>query len=189
MNPVESVPGHFSARQYLEMSECGIIPEDERVELLDGLIVAMAPPSPPHDAAVHRVMYALLRKLGLDVTLRVQASFVAGSTSVPQPDLAVVPGGTEDYADHHPSSAFLLVEVAQTSVTQDRLTKAAIYARAGVPCYWAVNLRDRCVEVFREPDRLAARYSQVTRATGTDELVIDGFPDVTFEARELLPPF
>jgi Uma2 family endonuclease len=170
------------------MSECGIIPEDERVELLDGLIVAMPPPSPPHDSAVQRVMYVLLRKLGLGVSLRVQSSFVAGDASVPQPDLALVPGGLDDYLDRHPSRAWLLVEVAHTSVSQDRLTKAGIYARAGIPCYWVVNLRDRCIEVFREPDRFAARYAQATRASGTEPLVIDAFPGVTFEARELLPP-
>lgn len=71
---------------------------------------------------------------------------------------------------------------------QDRLTKAAIYARTGILSYWIVNLRDRCVEVFRAPDRFRAAYTSVTRATGDDPFSIDAFPGVSFTAAELLPP-
>ena len=181
-------PGHFTVRRYLEMAECGIISDDDRVELLDGLIIAMAPPSPLHDSAVSCVQYALHRKLGLDVVVRVQSTFVVGRDSAPQPDIAVVPGSIDDYWDSHPTKAHLLVEVAVSSVLQDRLTKAAIYARAGVPCFWIVNLRDRCVEPMSEPDRFAARYRQIARATGSNPLAIDAYPHVSFEARELLPP-
>lgn len=188
MNEAGVQAGRFSVERYLEMAECGIISEDDRVELLGGLIVAMTPPTPLHDSAVTRVHYALQRMLGSQVLVRVQCSFVAGHDSAPQPDIAVVPGGPDDYWDEHPSRAHLLVEVASSSVLQDRLTKAAIYARAGVPCYWLVNLRDRCVEAFREPDRFAGRYASVSRATGSDTLTIDAFPGATVEASELLPP-
>jgi Uma2 family endonuclease len=67
------------------------------------------------------------------------------------------------------------------------VTKASIYARAGVPCYWIVNVRDRCVEVFRDPDRFKACYRETRRATGQDPIRIDAFPDIVFEAREFLP--
>jgi Uma2 family endonuclease len=182
----DSLP--ISADRYFEMMECGIISPDDRVELLDGLLVAMAPSTPPHDSTIHRVQYALLRKLGLGVLVRVLSSWIAGDISVPQPDLAVVPGDADSYFDRHPAAAHLLVEVAQSSVLQDRVTKASIYARAGVPCYWIINVRDRCVEVFRDPDRFKACYNEAWRATGHDVIRIDAFPDVAFEARELLPP-
>jgi Uma2 family endonuclease len=186
----ESEPGspRISVERYFEMQECGLISPDDRVELLDGLIVAMSPSTPSHDAVVSIVQYALLRKLGLDVATRVQSSFLAGEKSVPQPDIAVVPGTVQTYTERHPARAYLLVEVAQSSVAQDRLTKASIYARAGIPCYWIVNVRDRCVEVFRDPDRFKACYLETWRATGDDVIRIDAFPEVAFEACELLPP-
>ena len=179
--------GHYTVDRYFALAECGILAPDDRVELLDGLIVAMPPPTPSHDNSAHRVLYALLRKLGLEVVVRVQTTFVVGADSAPQPDIAVCPGDSETYQQHHPRQAHLLVEVAMSSLAQDRLTKSAIYARAGVPCYWIVNLRDRCVEVYREPDRWKSEYRSVTRTTGSDILTIDDFPGVTFEAADLLP--
>ncbi len=188
MSDINSQSGHYDVEQYLALAECGLIAPDDHIELLEGLIVAMAPPSPPHDFGVARVQYLLQRRLGLDVFVRVQMSFVAGADSVPQPDLAIVPGTPEHYARRHPTKAHLIVEVAHSSLPQDRLTKAAIYARACIPCYWIVNLRDHCIEVFREPDPWKRCYEVVTRATGSQTLTIDAFPGVTFEADELLPP-
>jgi len=187
MNVDESAPGHYTVEGYLELGPCGILSPDDRVELLDGLVVAMAPSSPGHDDAVERVQYALLRKLGLGVSTRVQSSFLAGSHSVLQPDVMVLPGHPGDYADRLPARALLVVEIALSSLAQDRLTKSAIYARAGVPCFWIVNLRDGCVEVYRDPDRWKSVYRGITRATGSDPLCIDDFPGVTFEASEFLP--
>jgi len=179
--------GHFTTERYFELAECGILSPDDRVELLEGLIVAMPPPSPRHDTAVERVQYALLRGLGLGVSTRVQCSFAAGGDNVPQPDVMVLPGKPGDLDQRLPTRAHLIVEVALSSLPQDRLTKSAIYARAGVPCYWIVNLRDHCVEVHRDVDRWKGEYRSVTRAAGDDALVIDDFPDVTFRAGDFLP--
>ena len=187
MNTNEPAPGHYNVERYLELGECGILSPDDRVELLDGLIVAMAPPSPRHDAAVTRVQYALLRKLGLEVSTRVQCSFVAGDQSAPQPDIMVIPGSVGDHDDELPTRAHLVVEIALSSLAQDRLTKSAIYARAGVPCYWIVNLRDRCVEAYRDPDRENASYRDIQRVHDAGTLAIDAFPGVSFDAAELLP--
>jgi Uma2 family endonuclease len=184
----EPAPGLFSATRYLGLSECGIISPDDKVELLEGLIVSMAAQSAPHASTVYRVQTVLQRKLGPRTVVRSQMTFLAGDRSVPEPDIAVVPGPAEDYFEKHPSQAHLIVEVAHSSVIQDRITKAAIYARAGIPCYWIVNLRDRCVEVFGEPDRFKARYTNIERATGTQAFSIEAFPAVVFTAAELLPP-
>lgn len=187
MNTAGTPAGHFTATRYLELGDCGILSPDDRVELLDGLVVAMPPPSPRHDTAVERVQYALLRGLGLDVSTRVQCSFAAGNDSVPQPDVMVLPGKPGEHDHRLPTRAHLVVEVALSSLPQDRLTKPAIYARAGVPCYWIVNLRDGCVEVHRDVDRWKAEYRSVTRAVGQDPLVIDEYPTVIFRAADLLP--
>jgi len=187
MNETASSLGHYTVEQYYALADCGVLAPDDRVELLDGLIVSMPPRSDEHDAIIHVVLYSLLEKLGLEVGVRVQAPFVVGGTSVPQPDLAIVPGKARDYLLAAPTKAHLVVEVSKSSLPQDRLTKSAIYARAGVPCYWIVNLRDRCVEVYREPDRWKSEYRSVTHATGSNILVIDEFPDVRFEAADFLP--
>lgn len=187
MGTVDIRVGHFTTERYLELGECGILSPDDRVELLDGLIVAMPPPTPLHDSGVQRGFYTLLRGLGFDVTIRGQSAFLVGSDSALLPDLAVVPSSPDDYASRHPTRAHLIVEVALSSLPQDRLTKSAIYARAGVPCYWIVNLRDHCVEVYRDVDRWKAEYRSVTRAVGDDLLTIDEFPGVTFRAGDFLP--
>jgi Uma2 family endonuclease len=189
MNTADTQPGHFTTDRYFELGECGILAPDDRVELLDGLIVAMPPPTPLHDSAVQRGSYALLRGLGLGgtATVRVQSTFLVGSDSALLPDLAVVPRSPDDYATRHPTRAHLVVEVALSSLPQDRLTKSAIYARAGVPCYWIVNLREGCVEVYRDLDRWKAEYRSVTRAVDRNPLVIDDFPGLTFRAADFLP--
>jgi Uma2 family endonuclease len=187
MDTANEQSGRYTAERYLELGDCGILAPDDRVELLDGLIVSMPPPTPSHDSCVHRALYALQRGLGIEVAIRVQSTFLAGRHSVLQPDLALVPGSHDDYATRHPSRAHLVVEVSLSSLPQDRLTKSAIYARAGVPCYWIVNLRDGCVEVHRDVDRWKGEYRSITRAVGDDALGIDEFPGVTFRAGDFLP--
>lgn len=179
--------GHYTVERYFALGDCGILSPDDHVELLDGLVVAMPPPTPSHDSAVHCGLEALQRGLGLGAAVRVQATFLVGDNSALQPDLAVVPGSHRDYATRHPTRAHLIVEVALSSLAQDRLTKSAIYARAGVPCYWIVNLRDGCVEVYRDVDRWKSEYRSVTRAGGEDTMVIDDFPGAVFRAADFLP--
>jgi len=179
-------PGRVTAKAYFAMAECGILAPDDRVELLAGLIVAMSPHSPGHDATIDRINRALQRALGPEVLIRIQSSFPVSDSSVPEPDISVVPGAPEDYFEAHPTRAHLIVEVAHSSVPQDRLTKAPIYARAGVPTYWLVNLRDRCVEVFRDPED--GKYRSVERLTGSQLCSIDELPSARLTAEDLLPP-
>ena len=177
-----------SATSYLRMAECGLIAPDDRTELLEGVIVSMPPATPLHDNSVHRVQYALLRALGLDACIRVQSAMVTGSRSVPVPDVAVVPGSSNDYDRAHPTRAHLVVEVAQSSLPQDRLTKAALYARAGITDYWIVNLREGVVEAYGNVDREAGLYRSIARASGNDLLTLEAFPGIGIRAGDLLPP-
>jgi len=148
----EANTSRYTVEQYFDLVTQGILQPDDRVELLEGVIVAEPPMDPPHASGISRVDRALRRTLGEQVLIRVQAPFIVGGYSVPEPDVAVVPGTVADYDGHHPTQALLVVEVAASSLPQDRLTKSRIYAAAKVPEYWVVNLRDRCVEIFRDPD-------------------------------------
>jgi Uma2 family endonuclease len=182
-----SEPTRIPASQYLHLVEVGVLEEDDRVELLEGVIVAMAPPNPAHDAGTMRATYALMRVVGERATVRTQCSFVAGHWSVPEPDIAVVPGRVDDYLEAHPTMAILLVEIADSSLKQDRLSKSRIYAAAGIPEYWIVNLRESVVEVMRDPDPATALYRDVRTVRSGDELELVALPSARLAVADLLP--
>ena len=142
----------FTVDQYHQMIETGIIKEDDRVELLDGWIVQKMPPNPPHSQAVRRLNRWFTRALGEDWVLGVQDPATM-THSEPEPDLVIARGPEERYGDRHPGplDIALVIEVADTSLSEDRSAKFSIYARARIPIYWIVNLIDRRVEVYTQP--------------------------------------
>jgi Uma2 family endonuclease len=98
-----------------------------------------------------------------------------------------VPGALRDYDEAHPTIALLVVEVSDTSLKQDRLTKRAIYAAGGIPEYWIVNLRDHCVEVRRNPEPEERRYASVLIAHRGQRIDLVGLPGVSVAVDDLLP--
>jgi Uma2 family endonuclease len=181
-----SEPTRMTVVHYLGLVEDGVLGPDDRVELLEGVVVAMAPQNPPHAAGVARVDGAIRKAIGDRAHVRPQLSLVLAH-SVPEPDLAVVPGTADDYQTSHPRTALLVVEIADSSLKQDRLSKAAIYAAAGIPEYWIVNLVDEVVELMRGPDREAARYRDVHDAARGERLELVALPGAALDASELLP--
>ncbi len=134
--------------EYERMVETGVF-GDDRIVLLYGMIVRMTPHGPPHDATLSRLARLLERAIPPSAEVRIQCSFAASDGSEPEPDVAVVPH--RDYDEAHPSQAFLIVEVAHSSLAIDRGAKARLYAECGVPEYWVVDVVGRCVEVHAEP--------------------------------------
>lgn len=148
----------ISVDAYHRMIDGGVF-ASERVELVEGVIVAMSPHSSEH-ARVVSALQKVFRALGDEWAVRCQLPLTL-ARSEPEPDLAVCPQPLEDAAPRHPTTASLVVEVARSSLELDR-AKATIYAEAGVIEYWLVDVVTRRVEVFREPD--GARYRVVTVA-------------------------
>ncbi len=142
----------FNVDQYHRMIEQAILPEGERFELLEGILVKSMTKKPPHAVATGLVSDALTAALPDGWHVSVQDP-VTTTESEPEPDLKVVRGQRRDYVDRHPGSADvgLIVEVADTSLLTDRGIKKRIYARAGVPFYWVLNLLERRLEVFSDP--------------------------------------
>ncbi len=140
----------FTREEYRRLAAAGILHEDERVELIEGEIVQMTPIGPEHVAATHSLYDYLRRIFGKGYTVRMQAPLTLGA-SEPQPDLAVVAGDPRDYAHAHPTHALLIIEVAQSSLPYDREVKSSLYARAGIPDYWVLDLDHRRLEVYRDP--------------------------------------
>lgn len=87
--------------------------------------------------------------------------------------------------DAHPTQALLVVETSSASLTHDRTVRARVYAKAGIPEYWIVNLEDRCIEIFRDPDPAAARYRTTARCPATEMLASSAVPGLTVEAGTL----
>ena len=156
---------------------------DEKVELLYGRLVVMSPQGTRHAGVIQRLTMILAREVGERAEVRVQLPLAVSDTSEPEPDLSIVERG--DYLDQHPSRALLVVEVAESSVAEDR-AKAGLYAACGVPDYWIVNLKRGVVEVYREPDE--GRYSNVSRHERGGALSLVAFPDVSISLDQILPP-
>jgi len=146
----------FSVEEYHRIVEAGILDEDERVELIDGRILKMTPIGSQHAAYVS-FLNRKLRPLEEAAIMRVQDPIILDDETEPQPDIAVVKLKANAYADSHPHAedVLLLIEVADTSLEEDRLIKLPRYAGSGIPEVWIVNLIENIVEVYREPFTLA----------------------------------
>jgi Uma2 family endonuclease len=184
----QDVPGRYTVAQYQDLVRQGVLGPDDRVELLGGVIVVMSPKNPWHDTAVHCVFDTLRRAVGDRAAVRCQSTLVLEPGSAPEPDVAVVPGTITDYVAAHPRTALLVVECADTSLPQDRLSKSRIYAAAGIVEYWIVSRRDDAVEVFREPDPAAAIYGSRHLARRGEHIALVAFAGSEVAVGDLLPP-
>lgn len=179
--PPETVRG-LKRSEYERLAVTGVF-ESERVELLYGAIVRMSAKGPTHEAVIERLNEALVvLALAGRASVRIQCAFAASDDSEPEPDVAVVPRKAYDEAP--PSSAHLLIEVAESSLRLDRTTKAKLYAESGVPEYWVVNLVDRRVEVYTEPAR--GEYTRVTPMRPGEVLRPTAFPDLEIPVDRLI---
>src|SRR5258706_15349259 len=164
----------------------------ERLELLDGLLIVGEPQGSPHAAIVMHVGQVLTSAFGAGWHARLQAPLALDDDSEPEPDVAVVTGAALDYLAAHPSRAALIVEVAESSLRLDRRFKAELYARAGLPEYWIVNVVERALEVHRDSQavtgddvRAVYRAVEVLRPPATVTPV--AAPAVAIPVADLLP--
>lgn len=160
--------------EYDKLIETGILTPGDKIELLGGQLCVSEPQNSPHARAISLGLEAIQRALAPGWHVRVQLPIALDDESEPEPDLAVISGGPRDYEDH-PSRAALVVEIADSRLALDREHKGSLYARAGLPEYWIVNLVDRVLEIHREPEpNASAQYGwayRVVLALGPDEHV------------------
>jgi Uma2 family endonuclease len=156
--------------------------QDERIELLDGALVAMSPIGAPHSSAVQKLTRMLVLALVGRAEVRPQLPFAALEFSEPEPDLAVVPVG--DYDTEHPAQAHLIIEVAESSLATDRGKKLRLYARCGVPEYWIVNVAERCIEVHTVPQ--GDSYDRVETYGHGQAIRVGAFRDVEVRVANVL---
>ena len=163
--------------EYHRMGEAGILTEDDRVELIEGELVEMAPIGSEHVAATNSLTRLLVLAVGDRGIVSVGNPVRLNRHSEPQPDFAVL-RPRDDYRTTlpRPEDTMLAVEVANTSLEYDRKVKLALYARSGIPEVWIVNLAAEEVEVYRSP--VADGYTSVARAGRSDALTITAIPGV-----------
>ena len=146
-----SGPRRWTRVEYEKLVDLGLFEPGEPIELIGGELMVAEPQAATRYTAIWKTAKALEAAFGRGFMVRTQAPIGLDEESEPEPDVAVVPGVPEDYRSRHPSHPVLTVEVAESSLAADRERKGGIYARAGLPDYWVVNLVNRVLEVYREP--------------------------------------
>lgn len=144
-------PVRLSVERYHELTQAGAFTEHDAVELLDGVVVEKMAKNPPHRLVTRKCNLLLSQVCPVGLHVQNQEPITL-QNSEPEPDVAVIRGRLEDYSTRHPlyHEVALVVEVADTTLVTDRY-KAELYALAGIPTFWLINLADRQIEVMSKP--------------------------------------
>jgi Uma2 family endonuclease len=177
--------------EYNQMAQLGLF-TGKRVELIEGQVIEMSPMGSLHATAIALAARTVEPAFGDRYFSRWQMPFAISDISEPEPDVAIVLGAIRDYVDAHPTTAALIIEVADTSLTYDRETKGSLYAKAGIEDYWIVNLVARQVEVYRQPivDEEALygyRYADKVIYGERDTITPLAQPGATIAVSDILP--
>jgi Uma2 family endonuclease len=176
----------FTVDEYHRMAEFGILTEDDRVELLDGDIIEMAPIGFRHASISDRLNRLFTSRLGDRVIVRVGGPILLPKQdSEPQPDLTLLRPRSDFYSRAHPEPAdvFLTVEVMDTTAYRDRRVKLPLYGRASLGEVWLVDAEHEHVEVYHDPT--AAQHAVPDVKRRGDRLTIAAFPEVLFAVDEV----
>jgi Uma2 family endonuclease len=181
----------WTRAEYDRLVDLGIL-DREPVELIGGHLVVAEPQGSYHAGTLGAAGDALRAALPPAWLMRVQLPVALDDESEPEPDLALVPGEWTDFLTAHPSRPVLVVEVSESSLAFDRGEKGSLYARGGIPDYWIVNLVDRLLEVYREPEPDSTapygwRYRSVQRLTRDVVVSPLALPTVRVAVAALLP--
>lgn len=183
----------ISVAQYHQMIKAGILTDGDPVELLEGLLVEKMSKKPAHRAATLLCRRALERMVEGNWYVDSQEP-ITTNDSEPEPDITVIRGDTLHYLDRHPGpeDTALVIEVADATLRRDRGIKKRLYARAGVPVYWIVNVNKLQIEVYSQPYQQAAKpdYQQHRVYQPTDQIpvVLDGIEIGQIPVSDVLPP-
>jgi Uma2 family endonuclease len=185
-------PRRWTRAEYYRLAEIGLLRSNERTELLDGEIVVMPPQRTAHFTSVCLAYAALHRHFHPTHLVRQQGPLTLGESTEPEPDLAEVPGSARDYEQAHPGTAALVVEVSDTTLRYDAGPKSSLYARAGVPELWIIDLVQRRVEVRRDPIPMPGEpyghgYRTVSRHLPGEWVSPLAAPAAQIEVNDLLP--
>ena len=171
---------------YHQMIETGILGEDERIELIKGELTTMSPIGSEHSGVVDQLAEILIEQLMRRAVVKVQGPLQLEDHSEPQPDLILLAPRRDFYKRSlpRPADVLLVIEVADSSLAYDRAVKMALYAGAGMPEAWIINLIDRWIEVYRDPS--PAGYTTLLKILPGKSVTPQAFADVVVVVDELL---
>lgn len=177
----------WTVEEYHRMIEAGILTPSDRGELLQGQIVRTSPHLPPHASTTQRTVRYLDRLLAERAYLRMQLPVTLQPNSEPEPAIAIVRFDDKEYSGRHPTpdDIFLIIEVADTSLRDDRTIKAPLYASAGILEHWILAVNTRQVYVFRDPQDDG--YAQEIVLNEENTLTAIAFPDLPIALNQLFP--
>ena len=177
----------FTVDEYHAMAEAGILTEDDRVELIDGVIIEMPPLGSRHIGGVNGFTRELSATVGRRAVVQVQSSVRLDDGTEPRPDLALLRERVDLYSSSvaGPEDVLLLIEVSDGSVDYDRSEKLPRYARAGIPEVWLAILPERVIESHTEPT--GGRFTQVRTFRSGDTISPACFPDIALSVDDILP--
>lgn len=184
--PATLTPRRFTVDEYYRMAEAGILAPGERVELIEGEIVAMAAIGSRHAGCVNSLNRLLVRGLDERAVVSVQNPVRLSDMSEPEPDVAVLRPRADRYAEAHPGppEVLLIIEVSDTTAAFDREVKGPLYARAGVQDFWLVDIDGDRVEVHRDPTPGA--YRDIRRHGRGATLRPLAFPELDLPVNDIL---
>jgi len=176
----------FNVEEFYKLARVGILSEDDRVELLDGQIMVMAPIGESHRTVVDSLAEVFTDQRRSRYRVAVQNLLRIDDEDEPQPDLVLY---SRSVTGRHPrpSEAFLVVEVADTTLDYHQGTKIPVYAASGVQEAWVVDLVQRCIHVFRKPNPAGRRYQMTTSVSRSEPVSPLAFPDIRIRLDDLLP--
>lgn len=176
----------FTADEYLRMGEAGILHEADRVELIEGEIIEMSSIGSRHAACVNRLVKLFVREVGDSGIVGAQNSVILPDHSGPQPDVALLRPREDFYAEAHPTpgDVLLLIEVSDTTLRYDREVKLPLYARAGIPEVWIVDLQNEEILTYSRPEDGA--YGETCRVRRGGSVGPHMLPSLTLNVADVL---
>lgn len=176
----------ITVAEYDKMIEHGILNKDSNVELFNGVIIEKMSKGPKHASALSRANRFFFKLFGDEVIIRNQDPITLDDLSEPEPDLVLARFDEKEYSEHHPNpeDIFLILEISDTTISFDRNAKATAYAKAGIPQYILLNLKNQTIEDYREPAEDGYQSKQTYKAGRNFKLV--AFPEIEINVDELL---
>ena len=185
---MEMTRRRFCVKDFYLMDKAGVFCENDRVELIDGEIIDMAPIGSYHAFSVDALTHIFVRAVPEGVRVRVQGPLQMDESAMFQPDLTILRPRDDNYAETNPTpeDVLLVIEVSDSSVGYDRNVKIPKYAQAGVPEVWQVNLVYGFIDRYTDPDSATGRYRSVMRHSRGQHITPTQLRDVAVEVSDVL---
>lgn len=181
----------FTVAEYHRLAELGFFVESDRVELIKGEIVQMAAKGTRHSTFNRRLIRELSKLLGVLATLQSQDPIIIPEYSEPEPDIAILRNREDDYVNAHPSPAdtLLLIEIADSTLSDAQKVKLPLYAEAGISDYWIFNLVEDCLESYSESYQVQGKFGYRRKLIflSDESVTLPYFPDLSLDLSKVFP--